>query len=254
MPTLREKGERKTPHNEGTGTEPKKPYTIPFPGSNYRSSLYCGTAAIGAAADVRVQNGDKITRNDDVEQSLKDPIVRSQPRFREECWSGRNKSGISLVTNARVRSRNGIKAEKGFSPYSENDILFAGPHIYEIMCCERTNKDNQKEGEFGSENAEKARDLGKQVNPYEWVSTVAYKGYLHEYGPELTGGKVSVDHSSFSTTVSIHGGRKATKKYKSVALLDSGSPSLFVTQAVVDEILRKGPASADMITVGKPCR
>ena len=69
---------------------------------------------------------------------------------------------------------------------------------------------------------------------------------------KLTGGKVSVDHSSFTTTISIHGGRKATKKYKSVALLDSGSPSSFVTQAVIDEMLRKGAASADMITVRKP--
>ena len=94
----------------------------------------------------------------------------------------------------------------------------------------------------------------QQVNPYEWVVTVENNGYLHEYGPELTGGKVSMDHSSFTTTASIHGGRKATKKYKSVALLDSGSPSSFVTQAVIDEMLRKGAASADMVTVGKPRR
>ena len=86
-PTLREKGERETPHNEGTGTEPKKTHTIPFSGSNYRSFLYRGTVTIGAAAAVRVQKGDNITRNDDVEQSLKDPIVRSHPRFREDCWS-----------------------------------------------------------------------------------------------------------------------------------------------------------------------
>ena len=252
--TLREKSERETPHNEGTGTEPKKTYAISFPGSIYRSSLYRGTATIGAAADLRVQKRDNITPHDDVEQSLKDLVVRSQPRFREECWSGRNKSGISLVTNARVRSRNDIKAEKGYGPYSENDILFAGLHIYEIMCCDRTNKDNLEEEELGSENTEKARDLGKQVNPYEWVSTVENNGYLHEYGPELTGGKISVDHSSFTTTVSIHGGRKATKTYKSVVLLDSGSPSSFVTQAVIDEMLRKGAASAYMVTVGKPRR
>ena len=81
-----------------------------------------------------------------------------------------------------------------------------------------------------------------------------YNGYLHEYGPEITGGKVSVDHSSFTTIVSIHGGRKATKKYKSVALLDSGSPSSFATQATIDEMLTRGAASADMITVGKPRR
>ena len=63
-----------------------------------------------------------------------------------------------------------------------------------------------------------------------------------------------MDYSSFTTIVSIHGGRKATKKYKSVALLDSGSPSSFVTQAAIDKMLRRGAGSADMITVGKPRR
>ena len=254
MSTLREKGERKTPHNKGTGTEPKKTYTIPLPGSNYRFSLDRGIASIGAAAAVRVQKGDKITRNDDVEQSLKDPIVRSPPRCREECWSERNKTGISLVTNARLRSKNDIKAGKGYGPYSEKDIIFASPRIYEIMCCDRMNKENQEEQKLGSKNAGKARDLGKQINPYEWVSTGEKNGYLREYGPELTGGKVLVDHSSFTTTVSIHGGRKATKKYKFVALLDSGSPSSFLTQAIIDEMLQKGAASADMVTVGEPRR
>ena len=208
--TLREKGERETLHNEGTGTKQKQTYTIPFPGSNCWSSLYRGTATIGAAANVRVQKRDSITRNGDIEQSLKDPIVRSQPRIREECWPGQNKSGISLVANARVQSRNDIKAEKDYGPYSENDILFAGPHIYEIMCFDRTNKDNQEEEKLGREHAEKARDLKKHVNPYEWVSRVEDNGYLHEYGPEITGGRVSVDHFSFTTIASIHGGRKAT--------------------------------------------
>ena len=115
--------------------------------------------------------------------------MRSQSRIREECWPGQNKSGISLVANARVQSRNGIKAEKGYGLYSENDILFAGPHIYEMMCCDRTNKDNRKEEKLDREHAEKARDLKKQVNLYEWVSTVEDIGYLHEYGPELTGGR-----------------------------------------------------------------
>ena len=158
---MREKGERETPHNKGTGTEPKKTYTIPFPGSNYGSSLYSGKATIGAAADVRVQKRDNITRNDDVEQYLRDPIVRSPSRCREERWSGRNKSGISLVTNARIRSRNYIKAEKGYGPYSENDTLFAGPHIYEIMCCDRTNKNNQGEGEAWQRKRGKSPRPGK---------------------------------------------------------------------------------------------
>ena len=155
-----------------------------------------------------------------------------------------------------MRSRNDIKAEKGYGPYFINytGIIFAGPYIYEVMCCDCTNTKKQEEEELGSENVEKARDLGKQVNPYEWVSTVENNGCLREYGPELTGGKVSVGRSSFTTTISIHRGRKATKKYRPVALWDSGSPSSFVTQAVIDEMLQKGAASADMITVGKPRR
>ena len=63
-----------------------------------------------------------------------------------------------------------------------------------------------------------------------------------------------MDHASFTTAVSIHGDRKATITNKSVALLDSGSPSLFVTDAVINEMLQEGTASSDTITVGKPCR
>ena len=58
-------------------------------------------------------------------------------------------------------------------------VSFSQVHTSEIMCCDRTNKDNQEEEELGSKNAEKARDLGKQVNPYEWVSTVENNGYPH---------------------------------------------------------------------------
>ena len=112
---------------------------------------------MGVAAAVRVQKGDNITRSDDVEQSLKYPIVRSQPQCRAECWSGRNKTGTSLVTNATIRRRNDIKAEKGYGAYSENNTLFAGPHIHEIMCYDRTNKDNQEEEKFGSENGKSPR-------------------------------------------------------------------------------------------------
>ena len=161
-----------------------------------------------------IPNRDSIIRNDDVEQSLKDLIVRSHPRCREECGLRQNKSGVSQVANARVQSRSDI-AEKGYGPHSEDSIQCARPHnIYEIMGCDHTNKDNQEEEKPGSKNVEKARDLEKQVNPYdEWVGTVEDNGYLHEYGPELTGGKVSVGHSSFTTIVSIHGGRKASNQW-----------------------------------------
>ena len=147
--TSRGKGDREAPDKQGAGTKTKID-TVPFPGDICRSSLYRETATIGATADVRVPNGDNITRNDDVEQSLKDLIVRSQPRFGdEERWPRQNKSEISQLSNAWVQSRNGIKAEKGYGPNSENTIPSASSYIYEIICCDRTNKDNQEEEKLG---------------------------------------------------------------------------------------------------------
>ena len=127
--TSRGKGVREAPDKQGTGTKANID-TFPFPGNNCRSFLYSDTATTGAAAaDVRVQNRDSITRNDDVEESRKDLIVRSHPRSREERWPRQNKSGISQLSNAWVQSRNGIKAEKGYGPNSENTIPSASSHI-----------------------------------------------------------------------------------------------------------------------------
>ena len=100
-----------------------------------------------AAADVRVQNRDSITRNDDVEESRKDLIVRSHPQCREERGLRQNKSGVSQVANARVQSRSDIA--EGFGRHPEDSILCASPHIYEIMGCDRTNKDSQEEEKLG---------------------------------------------------------------------------------------------------------
>ena len=136
--TLRGKGDRETPHSEGTGTKTKID-GIPLPGNNCRPPLYRGPATIGAAADVRVQNRDNITRSDDVEESRKDLIVRSHPRGGEERGLRQNKSGVSQVANTRVQSRSDIA--EGYGPHPEDSILYASPHIYEIMGCDYTNKD-----------------------------------------------------------------------------------------------------------------
>ena len=144
--TSRGKGDREAPDRQGTGTEAKID-TFPFPGNSCRSFLYRDTATIGAGADVRVQKRDNITRIDDVEQSLKDLIVRSQPRFGdEERWPRQNKSGISQLSNAWVQNRSDI-AEKGYGPDPEESILCAGPHIYEIKGCDHTYKDISQEEE-----------------------------------------------------------------------------------------------------------
>ena len=100
--TSRGKGDREAPDKQGTGTKAKID-TFPFPGNNCRSCLYSDTATTGAAADVRVQNRDNITRINDVEQSLKDLIVRSQPRFGDEdSQEEKLGGGKSLVTQAAI--------------------------------------------------------------------------------------------------------------------------------------------------------
>ena len=106
---------------------------------------------MGAAAAVCVENGGVLVRND-VEQSLKDPIrtdVGSRPQSGAEGWSGPSLkvTGTGPLTNKEVQSRIDIKAEKRDGPYSENNTLFAGLTIYEKEGC--------------------ARDLKRQVNPYE---------------------------------------------------------------------------------------
>ena len=44
-----------------------------------------------------------------------------------------------------AQSRNDIKAEKRDGLYFENDTLFASPSIYEIVCCDLNNYENQEE-------------------------------------------------------------------------------------------------------------
>ena len=47
---------------------------------------------------------------------------------------------------------------------------------------------------------------------------------------------------------------KPQKNNTPVALLGSGSPSSFFTNAVINDMLQEGAASSDMITLGKPRR
>ena len=49
-------------------------------------------------------------------------------------------------------------------------------------------------------------------------------------------------------------GAEKPQQNKSVALLGSGSPSSFYTDAVTNDMLQGGAASSDVITLGKPRR
>ena len=54
---------------------------------------------------------------------------------------------------------------------------------------------------------------------------------LAEHGPDLVGGKVSVDPATFTTRVALHCGPSATTPAKCVSLLDSGSPQTFIRES-----------------------
>ena len=69
--TLEEKSGREILDNDGIDTKPEKSNTVPFQGNNCRSFPYRRTATMGAAAAASVQERGNMTRNDDVEQSLK---------------------------------------------------------------------------------------------------------------------------------------------------------------------------------------
>ena len=167
--------------NNDTDTKRKICYTVSFPESNCRSPPNRRAATMGADAAVSIQKRGGVVRNDDVEQSLKDPIpadIGPRPQSRAECWSGQTLkvTGASPLTNKEAHSRSYIKADKRDGPCSKNVTLFAGPSIYEIGCCNLSNDDSQEE-DVGKK-AEETRDLKRQVNPYDWVGSVENYDYL----------------------------------------------------------------------------
>ena len=66
---------------------------------------------------------------------------------------------------------------------------------------------------------------------------------LAEHGPDLVGGKVSVDPATFTTRVALHCGPYATTPAKCVSLLDSGSPQTFICESMWEHMKQVGAAS-----------
>ena len=66
---------------------------------------------------------------------------------------------------------------------------------------------------------------------------------LAEHGPDLVGGKVSVDPATFTTRVALHCGPSATTPAKCVSLLDSGSPQTFIRESMWEHMKQVGAAS-----------
>ena len=95
-----------------------------------------------------------------------------------------------------------------------------------------------EDGNVGSE----ARDLG--------VLHARSDTPVPEFGPDLVGGVVTVDHSSFTTQIEVHGGKTAHRAHLCVALLDSGSPSTFVARSKLDAMLADGSVTADFVRTG----
>ena len=55
---------------------------------------------------------------------------------------------------------------------------------------------------------------------------------IAEHGPGLTNGVATVDDASFTTRIKVHSGPSASHRYRLVALLDTGSPQIFISAEV----------------------
>ena len=84
------------------------------------------------------------------------------------------------------------------------------------------------------------------VNSVEYDSRDSVR-LLPEHGPCLVGGIVTVDDATFTTRVKVHAG-PATSQYGLAALLDSGSPAIFINSNAGGTLIAMGAVSDKYIT------
>ena len=71
-----------------------------------------------------------------------------------------------------------------------------------------------------------------------------------DHGPCLVGSTVTMDDVSFFTKLVIHSGGEAIAPYRCMALVDTGSPQIFIRRDVLDRMLLVAAASA---ACERPC-
>ena len=67
---------------------------------------------------------------------------------------------------------------------------------------------------------------------------------IPEQGPELSSGVVTMDDATFTILLSLHSGVSTTSRFNCRALLDTGSPQLFIHRVTFDQMVATGAADA----------
>ena len=70
---------------------------------------------------------------------------------------------------------------------------------------------------------------------------------LPEQGPDLIGGIVTMNDTTFTTLLTLHSGVSATSRFDCRALLDTGSPQSFIHQGAFDQMVAMGAADPSCI-------
>ena len=75
---------------------------------------------------------------------------------------------------------------------------------------------------------------------------------IPEQGPDVIGGVVTMDDTTFTTLLALHSGVSTTSRFNCRALLNTGSPQSFIHQGAFDEMVSTGSADASCVRSTTP--
>ena len=89
------------------------------------------------------------------------------------------------------------------------------------------------------------------------VVLLAYTQYvtapqIPNQGPDLVSGVITMDDATFTALLSLSSGASATSRFNCRALLDTGSPQLFIHQEAFDQMVATGAADASYVRATTP--
>lgn len=75
---------------------------------------------------------------------------------------------------------------------------------------------------------------------------------IREFGLDLTGGVVTLDDASFTTTIGLHHGSCASRRLMALAIPDAGPPQTFITTSCWNGMLRTGATDDECLSSVSP--
>ncbi len=105
---------------------------------------------------------------------------------------------------------------------------------------------------FAAAPADHPADTLHVATLYPVDSSAADPTYLTEFGPDLTGGTISIEDDSYTTKARIFSGATATSAMEVRALLDSGSPCSFITASALQRLIASGSATKSCEVTSSP--